>query len=374
MAEKESADNRSATARVVASLGNSKVVVALLAIIAVFVVGVVLLELRTVLIPFSVALLLTFLFQPIVLYLKARRIPISISLVAVVLSLTLVISLVGLLVYSSAQSFTEAFDRYEARIDTILDDVQRPLERLSSSMGLDPSVSDISQLVQSDAIQNILASGVGSVVNLLSNVFLVMLFMLFLLAGSGELETKIWKAYPPQVAGRIAGLMANISREVRSYLAAKALVSALTGILIFLILWILGVDFPVFWGFLAFLLNFIPNIGSMVAVILPFLLSLLQFESLTVPIIALVLMQVVQTAVGNVVDPRVMAFSLDLSPVLILVSLIFWGWLWGIPGMVLAVPLTATIKIFCENIEGLRPVAVLMGSVSKRDGRRKRLA
>ena len=373
MAEDSSHNESGLVAKAVESLREYRVVVALLAIIAVFVIGVVLLELRTVLIPFSVAMLLAFLFQPIVLYLKARHIPTSITLVVVVLSLALVLSLVGLLVYSSALSFTEAFDRYETRIDSILADVQQPVQRISNFIGVDAAALDISHLIQSDSVQSLLTSSVGSVVSLLSNVFLVLLFMLFLLAGSGELEAKIWKAYPPQVAGRIAEVMANISSEVRSYLAAKALVSALTGILIFLILWILGVDFPVFWGFLAFLLNFIPNIGSMVAVILPFLLSLLQFETLTTPIIALVLMQIVQTGIGNVIDPRVMSFSLNLSPVLVLVSLIFWGWLWGIPGMVLAVPLTATIKIFCENIDDLRPVAVLMGSVSKRNGRKRRL-
>ena len=97
------------------------------------------------------------------------------------------------------------------------------------------------------------------------------------------------------------------------------------------------------------------------AVIFPFLVSLLQFDTLTIPILAFILMQVVQTVMGNVVDPKLMAFSLNLSPLLVLVSLIFWGWLWGIIGMILAVPLTATIKIIFENIEALRPVAVLMG-------------
>ena len=372
MAEGQPTDTNRPAARMMSSLGNSKVVVALLSIIAIFVVGVVLLELRVVLIPFSVALLLAFLFQPIVLYLKARFIPTAVSLVIVVLSLALVLSLVGLLFYSSAQSFAEAFDRYEPRIENILDGIEQPMARLASSMGMDPTALDLGQLVPSDYLQSIFASGVGSAVSLLSNVFLVLLFLLFLLAGSGELETKIRKAYPPELASRIAEIMAKISRDVRAYLAAKALVSMLTGFLIFLVLWILGVDFPIFWGFLAFLLNFIPNIGSMVAVILPFLLSLLQFETLTIPLIALVLMQIVQTTVGNVVDPRLMSFSLNLSTVLILVSLIFWGWLWGIPGMVLAIPLTATIKIFCENIEGLRPVAVLMGSVSKRNGKQNR--
>lgn len=356
-----------------ASLRNSKVAVILLAILAVFVIGVVLLELRTVLIPFSVALLFSFVFQPIVLYLKSKRIPTSVSLIVVLLSLAVMVSLVGILVYSSARSFAEAFDRYGARIDTITEDAEDRLLRIAEPLGIDTEVLDLGELVQTDAVKSILTSGAGSFVLVVSNMFLVLLFMLFILAGSGELGTKVQKAYPASLAARIVGVMDNISSQVRQYLAAKAVVSALTGFLIFLILWILGVDFPVFWGFLAFLLNFIPNIGSFVAIILPFFLSLLQFDTLTIPIVALILMQLVQTIVGNVVDPKLMAFSLNLSPLLVLVSLIFWGWLWGIAGMVLAVPLTATIKIFCENIEGLKPVAVLMGSVTQRQPKKRRV-
>ncbi|MCY4159236.1 MAG: AI-2E family transporter, partial [Bacteroidetes bacterium] len=170
--------------------------------------------------------------------------------------------------------------------------------------------------------------------------------------------------YPNNIAARITSVTDNISQQVRQYLVAKTLVSLGTGLLIFFVLWILRVDYPVFWGFLAFLLNYIPNIGSFIAVLLPFGFALLQFDTLTIPIIAALLMWLIQMIMGNVVDPRLMAFSLNLSPLLVIVSLIFWGWLWGVAGMILAVPLTATLKIFFENIDSLRPIAVLMGSVN----------
>ena len=352
---------------------NNNVILVLLGIVAVFVLGVILQELRTVLLPFSVALLFSFIFQPIVIYLKKKKIPTAVSLVVVLLSLALVLFLVGLLVYSSTLSFTEAFDRYESRIDSIIRNADADLARLAEPLGVDVEDLDISQLFQASTVTSMVSAGVGSFLNFVSNTFLVIIFMLFILAGSGDLGAKIKRAYPPEVAARIGGVTDNISKQVRQYLAAKTIVSALTGFLIFLVLWILGVDFPVFWGFLAFVLNFIPNIGSLVAVIFPFLLSLLQFDTLTIPILAFILMQVVQTVMGNVVDPKMMAFSLNLSPLLVLVSLIFWGWLWGIVGMILAVPLTATIKIFFENIEPLRPVAVLMGgpTTPKKKGKKK---
>lgn len=341
---------------------DNKLIPVLLSIITVFVLGVILLELRTVLLPFSVALLLSFIFQPIVIYLKKKKIPTVVTLVIVLLSLTTVLFLAGLVVYSSALSFTEEFGRYGERINNISSSAENTLEEIAETLGMeDAGELNLGQFLEASAVTSVVSVGVGSFLNFLSNAFLVILFMLFILAGSGELGAKIKRAFPAETSQRIIGVTENISQQVRQYLAAKTLVSALTGFLLFLVLWILGVDFPIFWGFLAFLFNFVPNIGSFAAVVLPFGVSLLQFPTLTIPLVALILMFVVQTVVGNVVDPRLMAFSLNLSPLLVLVSLIFWGWLWGIVGMILAVPLTATIKIFFSNLEPLRPVAILMG-------------
>ncbi len=346
---------------------NLNVIVVLLGIVAVFVLGVILQELRSVLLPFSVAMLLSIIFRPVVFFLKARRIPTVFSLLVVLLSLTLVLVLFGMLVFSSARSFTDALPRYQQRIEEVVDNAKESLEQLAEPLEIDVQ-NLMGDLIQVSTVTAALSSGVGSFFSFLGNIFLVILFMLFILAGTGDLDSKVEVAFSPEVAERIATVVRNISAQVRQYLVTKTLISAATGFLIFLILWILGVDFPLLWGFLAFLLNYIPNIGSLLSVFLPFLLSLLQFDTLTRPILALVLMETVQIVMGNVIEPRMMAFSLNLSPLLVLVSLIFWGSLWGIVGMVLAVPLTATVKIFLENIEPLRPVAVLMGGEIKAKG------
>lgn len=340
------------------------IVSGLLGLIAAFFVGVTLLELRSVLVPFSVALLLSFIFQPIVIYLKARRIPTAVALVVVFVTLAAAATVVGYIVYSSAESLIDATERYLPRIDTVVADIDELLQQAAAALGLAEGRMDLNQVIDPSIITHLLQSGIGEAFTFTGNTFLVLLFMLFILASSGELVVKVRKAYPAHIAERINSVTDNISQQVRQYLVAKTLVSAGTGFLIFLALWILGVDYPIFWGFLAFLLNYIPNIGSFVAVILPFGFALLQFDTLTIPIIAALVMWVIQMVMGNIVDPRLMAFSLNLSPVLVILCLIFWGWLWGIAGMILAVPLTATIKIFFENIDGLRPIAVLMGSVN----------
>ncbi len=340
----------------------------LLGLIAAFVVGVTLLELRSVLIPFSVALLLSFIFQPIVLYLKARRIPTALALIVVFVTLAGAATIIGYIVYSSAQSLATAADRYLPRLQTVIVDIELLIQRVASAIGLEEGRLDLGQMIDPSLFPTLLQSGIGEAITFAGNTFLVLLFMLFILAGSGELVVKVRRAYPSAIADRIASVTDNISQQVRQYLVAKTLVSIGTGILIFLVLWILGVDYPIFWGFLAYLLNYIPNIGSFIAVIFPFGFALLQFDTLTIPIVAALLMWFIQIVMGNVVDPRLMAFSLNLSPLLVIVSLIFWGWLWGVVGMILAVPLTATIKIFFENIQSLRPIAVLMESVNGASG------
>ncbi len=335
----------------------------LLGLIAAFFVGVTLLQLRIVLVPFSIALLLSFIFQPIVVYLKRHRIPTVLALITVVVVLASVASMIGYVVYSSADSLATASDRYLPSIQSVVADVDRLIQSVAFAIGLDEGLS-LGQIIDPSIVPGMIQNGIGEALTFAGNTFLVFLFMLFILAGSGELAVKVQRAYPPNIAERITSVIDNISQQVRQYLVAKTLVSLGTGLLIFFILWILGVDYPIFWGFLAFLLNYIPNIGSFIAVILPFFFALLQFDTFTIPIVSLLLMWLIQMIMGNFVDPRLMAFSLNLSPLLVIVSLIFWGWLWGIAGMILAVPLTATLKIFFENIDSLHPIAVLMGSVN----------
>ena len=347
------------------AIGDNRVILMLLGIIAAFLLGVTLLELRSVLVPFSIALLLSIMFQPLVVFFKKKRIPTYLTLTVVLLSLALALGLIGLVVYQSARSLTNSIDHYESRIEEIVDQAESAAARFAGPLGIDTDDLSASQVIDVSFFSGILSSGLGSFFTFLANAFMVLLFMLFILAGSGEFAAKVKQAYPSEIAERVQHVSHNITRGVRRYLVAKTFVSGLTGVLVGLTLWILGVDFPVFWGFITFVLNFIPNIGSIAAVILAFLSAVLQFHTLTTPLVALACMAVIQMIVGNWVDPWVMASNLDLSPLLVIVSLIFWSWLWGIAGAVLAVPLTATIKIMFENVSGMRPLAVIMGAAPK---------
>lgn len=336
-------------------------IVILLGIIALFVVGVTLFFLESVLLPFIVAVLLSIIFRPAVVFLNDRKVPMAISLVIVVLVCALMLFAVSFMIYNSVESFTTDFPRYESKFNEKTAGWGDAFTNLTVSMGLNPEDLTFSNLMPFSTISQYVGSFAGVFINLAGNIVMVLLFMLFLLAGTGDSDSKIKKAFSKINADKISHVVTNITKSVRTYLIKKTLISLLTGALYTLITWLFGIDFPIFWGFLAFILNFIPNVGSLIATVFPVIFSLVQFDSLLSSIIMLVLLIIAQNIVGNGLEPMVFSESLDLSPVLILIALIFWGWLWGIVGMLLAVPLTATIKIICENITYLKPIAVLMG-------------
>lgn len=346
-----------------------------LGIMAIYVLFVGLQELQVVLIPLVLAVLLSFIFQPIMLLLKRKNIPTWLALVAVVMVASAVLGLMVWVVYSSAQEVIGDYslfaDRFESRIRPFIDQTELFLTGIAGSLGISVEEGLMRQLLTSLLEVHPVSNVVADIVSVAGTTALVLLFMMFILAGAGQLEHKVSKAYPSELALQIVAAMNNISSQVRHYLVAKTIVSAGTGILVFGVLRITGVESPLFWGFLAFILNFVPNFGSIVAVILPSVWAFLQFPEPWTPLLAMGLMWLVQGVMGNVVDPKLMAFRLNLSPLLVLMSLLFWGWLWGIVGIVLAVPLTSTVKIFCENIESLRPVAVLMGSAENQKRRKK---
>jgi AI-2 transport protein TqsA len=219
--------------------------------------------------------------------------------------------------------------------------------KLLSWLDIDVSAKvDLGSLIPKNGIQRVLTWLAYSVTSVLSQSFLVMLFTVFMMVGH-RAETDARK-----------NTMGQIENGVRNYVNAKVMVSALTGIVVFLILHFLDVPFAPTFGAFAFLLNFIPNIGSVIATLLPLPVVFFSpgFTSTEIFLI-IALPTIVQLSIANILEPKIMGQSLDLHPITILLALIFWGIIWGFLGMVLAVPITAVIKIALENVDFTRPIA-----------------
>jgi len=212
------------------------------------------------------------------------------------------------------------------------------------------------------SLGSLIKSFSGSFFSFLGNVMWVLLFMSFILAEYDSFARRLVGQLGDKNAKPVLQSIGEINKSVQQYLGLKTLISFLTGTLVTIVLSIAGVDFALLWGVLTFVLNFIPTIGSIIATLPPIAITLFQSGSFGKTLIIGVLLLCIQFLVGNVLEPKFMGRGLNLSPLVVLFSLIFWGWLWGIPGMLLSVPLTAAIRIALEQIDATRTVAVLISS------------
>jgi AI-2 transport protein TqsA len=337
-----------------------KLVVIFLAVLTFFAVGFMLRLLSAILLPLVIAFFLSMIFSPLVGSLRRRKVPGAVSILLVLLLVSATLLVFSWIFYTSSQSFMAALPRYQARLATVQSGLT---QRLSATFpALDQQIRGMQwdQAVDVSSLTGHLASWIGSLFLVVNELFLVILYLVFLLMESESFPDKLNRAFAEEGAQRLGGVMHNIEQQVRKYLVMKTVVNLINATVVTILLASCGVDFPLVWGFLTFLAHFIPQVGAILSVGLPTLFMLIQFESVGWALLVSALNLAVQFTVGNVVEPRMMGTSLDMSPLLVLLSLIFWGWLWGAWGMVLAVPITSTIKIVCENILPLRPIAVLM--------------
>ncbi|MDR2589059.1 MAG: AI-2E family transporter [Spirochaetales bacterium] len=326
-----------------------------LGILAVLAISAVLYLAAGVLIPLVTAILVSFIVSPVISFLHKRlHIPRPIAIFLVLLLVMTVVFLIGLFFYSSVQSFYRELPKYSGKFTEIS-------LRLINRFRLPEDILEEFSWVRS--MGSYLMAFSRGFVDFLSGLILMMLFLVFLLFERAHIRPKLWEAFESRTTHRLFVIYAHISRQIGRYLSVKLLVSVATGFLMWLTLWIIGIEFAFVWGVLTFFFNFIPNIGAIILTAFIEVFAVLQFyPSPTEPIVALVVMIVFQQVMGNLVEPALLGERLDLSPVVIIFSLVIWGWIWGILGMFLAVPLIVAIKIVLENIPFLKPAAVLMGT------------
>ncbi len=201
---------------------------------------------------------------------------------------------------------------------------------------------------------------------LVSSMGIITVYLIFLLLEQRTFGDKIKGIIrDPKRQEDTFELINKMRSDIRSYVGIKVLTSAVTGLISYMILKLVGVDFASFWAVLIFLLNFIPTIGSIIATLFPSLLTLIQFPTLGPFVVTISVLTAVQFCIGSLLEPRLMGNRLNLSPIVILLSLGLWGSVWGIPGMFLCVPITVIIMIICSYFPGTRPLAILLSGNGK---------
>jgi predicted PurR-regulated permease PerM len=330
-----------------------RVTSALLLILTIIAVGGVLKLTAGIVQPLAIALLLSFVLNPLVERLHRIKVPRLVGIFAVIMLLLAFGSLVAFILYTSVQSVVRQLPRY---IDRLLELARQLIELLE----LPPEL--LTELNVTRQLGSYLVSFSGGFLSVLGSLTMVLVFLLFLLLEKPYLRPKVMEALQGPRTETIWRIVGHTNAQIGRYLSVKLIVSLATGLLVWASFSIIGVDFAFIWGVLSFLFNFIPSIGSILVGVTSIAFAFVQFFPEPNPIVAAAIsMLTIQLVLGNVIDPKLQGDQLKISPVVILFSLLFWGWLWGIVGLFLAVPLTVALKIAFENIPGFEFLGVLMG-------------
>ncbi len=307
---------------------------------------------ESLLIPFLLSVFIAVICAPSVFWLQRKGIPTILSVLGVTFAiLGLEVALVTL-IGTSINDFSSNLPFYQQR----LTEETTNLVSLLNKYGIEFSAQSILSYIDPGAAMRLTANVLASLGSVLTNTFFIVLTMIFILFEASSIPAKLKMAFGHVDDSKLHDFTASLNR----YMAIKTVSSFGTGIAVTLLLKFIGVDYPILWGILAFLLNFVPSIGSIIAAIPPVLLAFIQF-GVGKMLILVIAYTVVNILVGNVIEPRYMGRGLGLSTLIVFLSLVFWGWVFGPIGMLLSVPLTMTLKIALESREDTRWLAILLG-------------
>lgn len=291
---------------------------------------------------------------------------------------------IGNIIIASLRSILDKVPEYEERFQAISMSISRFISdnrdsKLFELLGIEKQQTIAQYFFKSFDIVGIVKSFAveftGSILNFSTMLFFVVLFSIFLLTEMQFTLQKTSKVISRKHRYRILKIIKKTTADVTQYISIKFAMSLISGVYVTIVCVAFKMDFAAVWGFLSFIMNFIPKFGSLIAWLITTIFAILVFYPSPVPIIlSSVLIIIENLAIGNLIEPKVEGKNLDLSPFVILVSLSIWGWLWGFLGLLLAVPLTVTVKIICENISFLKPVAILIGGMSNSEGQEEQEA
>jgi len=301
-------------------------------------------------VPFLLAIFLAIILSPLFEWLKSLGLPDILSIVMVILLLISLIGMVTVLVGNSVQDFSNNLPLYEAKLDESFKHTIDILE----SFGLDLPSDEILQMFDPKTTVRYIAGTLKNFGSIITKSFMIILMVVFMLLEMSHFQRKFLESKDHDI-----NQFHEIATKIKHYMMLKAAISMVTGFIVALMLMFIGIDYYILWGLVAFLLNFIPNIGSIIAAVPAVLLALIQFG----PGMALFVSAAyvgINVIIGSIIEPRIIGKGLGLSTLVVFLSLIFWGWLLGPIGMLLSIPLTIMVKIALDSQENTKWIATLL--------------
>jgi len=334
-----------------ASISISLIVLATIGIFYVLVVG------KAFLVPLAVAVMVWYIINALSRTF-ARFIP-TINEPNIWTTLLSVVS-IGFFAYFAVDMVRENINDVSAAAPSYKANFDALAMKIVNRFGLE-EVPNINEMLSSIEIAPLIKTLAGSFTNMISNVFLVLFYVLFLLLEQSTFPKKIRSLFKDeQRKESVLSILSHAQNDIQTYIWIKTITSFTTGLVSYIVLKLVGVDFAGFWAFTIFLLNFIPTIGSIIATLFPALLALIQFETFLQFFIVLSAVGAIQVVVGNFIEPKLMGNTLNLSPFVVMLSLTLWGSIWGIAGMFLSVPITVMLLIIFAHFDKTRFLAILL--------------
>jgi AI-2 transport protein TqsA len=311
--------------------------------------------------PLLVAVFISYLIMPLHHWLVQRSVPALLAYVLILFFVLGILFVVGALVFNSCARIVDRLPVYEEALDKVY---QQVLETFNVDGWEKMHLADlefVKEMGSMNQMMNRLRDALGRFIDLFSGMAITFVYLIFLAAERESLHGRLAKAFGQQRAQQVFTVAGTINRAITQYLSVKTFMGFLAAMLSIIVLAGFRVDFFFLWGVLIFLLNYIPYIGSLAALIPPIALSFLQLEVWQGLLVTGILI-LIQQVTGTFLEPRMAGRRLDVSPLLILLSLSFWGLIWGIVGMILAVPLLVAIKTVLENIDATKPLATMLSN------------
>ncbi|MFT6338165.1 MAG: AI-2 transport protein TqsA [Saprospiraceae bacterium] len=318
---------------------------------------------QNLLVPFILAMLLWFVMHS--LKVKLNKVPFFNkyfpSWLQTLLSTGIIVSLLLILfniISNNIQQIALALPTYESNLDTVI-------QNINQSFNVD--ILEIGKKQLGDfKFANLLGTVLNSISGMIGNSFMIILYALFILLEETNFPTKLKAIFhTDDTFQKYTQIIGEIEQSIGSYFKLKSFVSLITGVLSFIALLIIGVEAPAFWAFLIFILNFIPTIGSLVGTSFPATFALIQFGELQPFILVLVIVGIIQLIVGNVIEPKLMGSSMNISPLVTIIALSVWGALWGVVGMIISVPVTVIMIIAFSKFQKTKNIAILLSEKGK---------
>lgn len=328
-------------------------IIIIITVIAALVIG------KGILIPFVFALIFWFLTREIrkTIYkipFAKKYIPFWLSNIFVFTLIILSFGFISGIITNSIAELSTSYSKYEPNIDSII-------KNLDAYFHID-ILKSIKSVIGDFNYGSVLGNIANGISSLLGDTFMIVIYALFIFLEESSFKKKLIKMFQGKESSyaNMQSMLSKIEVSISNYLRLKTYVSLLTGILSYIVLLLVGVDSAPFWAFLIFLLNYIPTIGSLIATVFPAIFSLIQFGEFTPFLIVLAAVGGVQVVVGNLIEPKLFGKSLNLSPLVTILSLAVWGKIWGVTGMILSVPITVIMIIIFSQFEKTKSVAIFL--------------